>query len=82
MTRLNALLVVAPLLGLSSGAAFAVNLDDAKIQQQLESQGYSNVQIVKREKNHVDVTAMKNGKSEKLEVDSNTGRVEPDDDDD
>lgn len=79
--RFRALLVVASLLGLSSGAAFAVNSDDAKIQQQLESQGYSNVQIVKREKDHVDVTAMKNGKQEKLEFDPNTGRVEPDDDD-
>jgi hypothetical protein len=42
----------------------------------------SNIQIRQRDKDHVDVTATKNGKVEKLAVDPQSGAVKPDTDND
>ena len=60
----------------------ASTMSDAQIRQKLEAQGYSNVQIKERDKGHVDVTAAKNGKSEKLSVNPQSGQVKPDTDND
>ena len=57
-------------------------LSDAQIKQHLEQQGFSNVQVRDHSKGHVDVTAMKGGKSQKLEVDPATGQARPDTDND
>lgn len=71
------LLVCSPGLVFGQGA-----MTDAQIQQKLQSQGYTNVQVTKHEKGHVDVTATKNGKAEKLAVNPQTGAPTPDTDDD
>jgi hypothetical protein len=42
----------------------------------------SNIQIRQHDKDHVDVTATKNGKVEKLAVDLQSGAVKPDTDND
>ena len=65
----------------SATLAFAA-MSDTEIQQKLQGQGYSNVKIGEHDKGHVDVTATKNGKVEKLAVDPATGTVKPDEDDD
>lgn len=85
---LSALLVLGPA-GLASAAgnqstkgSGASAMSDAQIKQKLESEGYSNVQIKEHDKNHVDVTATKNGKSEKLAVNPQTGQSTADTDED
>ena len=55
---------------------------DTQIKQKLASDGYTNVQITGRHGNHVDVTATKNGKAEKLAVNPETGVATPDTDKD
>jgi len=57
-------------------------LTDSQIKQHLEQQGYSNVVVRDHAKGHVDVTAMKGGKNEKLEVNPATGQANPDTDND
>jgi hypothetical protein len=57
-------------------------MSDADITRMLESKGYSDVRITDHEKSHVDVTAMKGGKSVRLAVDSATGHIKPDTDKD
>ncbi len=54
-------------------------MTDAQIQQKLQSEGYTNVQVTKHDKGHVDVMATKNGKAEKLAVNPQTGAMMPDD---
>jgi peptidase YpeB-like protein len=65
----------------SANLAFAA-MSDAQIQQNLQAQGYTNIKIGEHDKGHVDVTATKNGKVEKLAVDSQTGAVKADTDQD
>ena len=60
----------------------ATPMTDAQIQQKLQSEGYTNVQVTKHDKGHIDVTAMKNGKAEKLAVNPQTGALTSDSDDD
>ena len=57
-------------------------MSDAQIKQTLESQGYTNVRVTEHDKNHVDVTASKNGQTQKLAVDPRTGQSKPDTDKD
>jgi len=64
------------------GLAFAQNVSDAQIRQNLEAQGYKNIQISRHEKNHVDVTGTKDGKLEKLAVNPQTGQMSSDTDND
>ena len=69
--------------GTSSGATGqSGTMSDSQIRQKLESQGYSNVKITDHDKNHVDVTASKNGQSQKLAVNPRTGQASPDTDKD
>jgi hypothetical protein len=60
----------------------ATRMTDAQIQEQLKADGYTNVQITEHDKDHVDVKAKKNGKTEKLAVNPQTGAVTPDTDND
>jgi hypothetical protein len=55
---------------------------EAQIQQKLESEGYSKIKVREHAKAHIDVTAAKNGKTEKLAVDPKTGAAKPDEDED
>jgi hypothetical protein len=48
--------------GPAAGSAGAMS--DTQIKQQLESQGYTNVKVTEHDKDHVDVTATKNGQSQ------------------
>ena len=57
-------------------------MTDAQIQEKLKADGYTNVQITEHDKDHVDVKATKNGKTEKLAVNPQTGAVTPDTDND
>jgi Peptidase propeptide and YPEB domain len=72
------------LLATLPGLAFAAGnkMTDAQIQQKLQSEGYTNIQITEHAKDHVDVKAAKNGKAEKLAVNPETGAVKPDEDND
>jgi hypothetical protein len=76
--------LAAVLLAASQSLALAAGdkMTDAQIQQKLQSEGYTNVQITEHAKDHVDVKATKNGKTEKLAVNRETGTVKPDDDND
>lgn len=66
----------------SATAAQATMMTDAQVQQKLQSEGYTNVQVTKHDENHIDVKATKNGKAEKLAVNPQTGAVMPDTDKD
>ncbi len=57
-------------------------MTDAQIQQKLQSGGYSNVQITGHDKNQIDVTATKDGATQKLTVNSQTGASTADTDKD
>ena len=57
-------------------------MTDAQVRQKLEAQGYTNVQIKERDKGHIDVTAARNDRSEKLAVNPQSGQVTSDTDND
>jgi hypothetical protein len=89
MVMLGASLAVAFGAGLTGAAPPAVTVQattmtDAQIQQKLQAEGCTNIEIKKQDKGHVDVTASKNGKTEKLAVNPQTGTLpqETDNDDD
>ncbi len=88
LVALSALLLLGPV-GLASAAgnkstdrSGASAMSDAQIKQKLESEGYTNVTIRKHDKDHVDVTATKNGKTQKLAVNPQTGQAGPETDED
>jgi hypothetical protein len=66
---------------LVAGSAMAQSNDTA-LKAKIEAQGYSNVRIVERERDHVDFTAMKGGKKVRLAADVSSGQVHPDNDKD
>ena len=84
MMKISMATLAAVLLAASQGLALAAGdkMTDAQIQQKLQSEGYTNVQITEHAKDHVDVKATKNGKTEKLAVNRETGTVKPDNDND
>jgi len=71
----------AAILFLTSTAALA-QLSDVDIKAAVQAKGYQNPQITDHDKDHVDVTATKDGKKVKLAVDPQTGAVKPDTDKD
>jgi capsular polysaccharide biosynthesis protein len=81
MIKLLIAVVTVVCLAGSASLSFAAMTDTA-IQQKLQGQGYTNIQIRQHDKDHVDVTATKNGKVEKLAVDPQSGAVKPDTDND
>jgi hypothetical protein len=64
----------------------ATTMTDAQVRQKLEGEGYTDVRIGERDKGYIEVTAAKDGKTEKLAVNPQSGQVTPntnsDDDDD
>ena len=52
-----------------------------QVRQRLQSEGYSNVQIV-RQGRYFETMGSKNGQTGRITVDSQTGRLRADDDDD
>lgn len=81
MTKILAVALGLALVG-GSGFAFAQNVSDQQIRQNLEGQGYRDIHISRHEKSHIDVRASKNGKAEQLAVNPQTGQVSPDTDND
>ena len=82
--KISSAILCLTLLAAVPGLAFAAEtrMTDAQIQQKLKADGYTNVQVTDHDKDHVDVKATKNGKTEKLAVNPQTGAVTPDDDKD
>lgn len=67
-----------------SGAVFIAGdkpVTEDQVREKLQSEGYSNVQIV-RQGNYYEARGVKDGKTGKLMVDGRTGRLSDDDDDD
>ena len=60
----------------------ATAMTDAQIQRRLQANGYTNVQVTDHDKDHIDVRATNDGKTEKLGINSQTGAAMPDTDDD
>jgi hypothetical protein len=54
---------------------------EGQIREKLQSEGYSNVQIVRRGA-YFEAVGLKDGKTDKLVVDARTGRLADDDEDD
>ena len=74
------LLLLAPTsqsLAAENGTTGSGRMNDVQIKQKLEAEGYTNVRIKEHEKKHVDVTATKHGKSQRLAVDPKTGQIAP-----
>ena len=69
-------------IGASSLAFAQAPPTDAQIKQNLESQGYTGVEIGNHEGDHIDVKAMKGGKEQKLAVNPKTGQITTDTDKD
>jgi len=68
--------------GLVASTFAAVPLSDAELQNRLQSQGFSNVLNIQREGNRAVLTATKDGQTAQITVDSRTGKVKSDNDDD
>src|SRR3954452_20419384 len=60
----------------------ATTMTDTQIRQPPEAQGYTDVRSRERYKDHMVVTAAKDGKPEKLAVNPQSGQVTPDTGDD
>ncbi len=66
------------------GAVFIAGdqpVTEAQVREQLQSDGYSNIQIV-RQGNYFQATGVKDGRTGKVLVDSRTARLADDDNDD
>jgi Peptidase propeptide and YPEB domain len=81
--RLSVGLLSAALLAGSAGMAIAAGGDQlagsaTKVQaKKLEGEGYTDVRIGERDKGYIEVTAAKDGKTEKLAVNPQSGQVTP-----
>ena len=60
---------------LASSAFAAGELSKDQVKTKLEAAGYTNVSHIRREKNHFDAKAMKDGKEVMLDVDAKTGAI-------
>jgi hypothetical protein len=68
----------------SRGPAFIAGdqaVTEDQVRQKLQSEGWSNIQIV-RDGRYFEAIASKNGQNSKIAVDSRTGRLRANDDDD
>jgi hypothetical protein len=61
--------------GTTGAATQKPTLTDAKIQQSLEQEGFSNLMVQHKGGGHADVTAMKGGRTQRLDVDPTTGKT-------
>jgi Peptidase propeptide and YPEB domain len=77
MKRFISPLIVAGFALAAIGIADAQDLTAAQVKSKLEAAGYTDVQNVKKEGNHFDATAMKDGKQMRLDVDAKTGAIKP-----
>lgn len=66
----------------AAGTASAANADltKAQVKAKIEAAGYTNVSDIRREKNHYDAKATKDGQKVSLDVDAKTGEVTPESD--
>ena len=70
-------LIVAGLAASAISIATAQDLTAAQVKSRLEAAGYTNVQNVKKEGDHFDAMATKDGKRVALDVDARTGAITP-----
>ena len=75
-SRMTALVGAAVLFGIA-GQAGAANLTKDQVKAKVEAAGYTNVSDIRSEKDHFDVTAMKDGKKVTVDVDAKTGAISP-----
>ncbi len=69
-------LIVAGIALTAIGTAAAALTPD-QVKARLDAAGYSNVRIVRREGDHFDAKATKDGKEVSLDVDAKTGAIAP-----
>jgi len=62
---------------LIGSASAAGDLTKDQVKAKLEAAGYTQVASIRREKNHFDATAMKDGQKVMLDVDAKTGAITP-----
>jgi uncharacterized membrane protein YkoI len=75
-TRFAALTGATVLLGFA-GQAGAATLTQDQVKAKVKEAGYTNVSDIRLEKDHYDVTAMKDGKKVIIDVDAKTGAISP-----
>jgi hypothetical protein len=60
----------------------ATRMTDAQIREKLKADGYTDVQVIYRDKDYIHAKVTKNGKTVKLTINVVTGAVIPDNDND
>ena len=76
LTRITALTGAALLLALAGQAGAAdEELTVDQVKAKIEAAGFTNVSDIRREEDHFDAKAMKDGKKVILEVDARTGTI-------
>jgi hypothetical protein len=78
-TYIPALTGVALLFTLAGPAGAAGELTKDQVKAKIEAAGYTNVSDIRREEDHFDAKATKDGKKVALDVDAKTGAVTPED---
>jgi Peptidase propeptide and YPEB domain len=64
------------------GTVAAQDLTADQVKTRLEAAGYTNVQNIRREGNHFDAKATKDGKQVSLDIDAKTGAIKPEEGED
>ncbi len=64
-----------PMTNAPSGKAATKPMTEAEVRQELQKQGYTNVSNVKKQGEHFEANAMKDGKRVALEVDAKSGKI-------
>ena len=78
-THITALTGAALLFALAGQAGAAGDLTKDQVKAKIEAAGYTNVSDIRREEDHFDAKAMKDGKKVALDVDAKTGAITPED---
>ena len=76
-TRIAALTGAAVLLGFAGQAGAATTLTQDQVKAKVKEAGYTHISDIRLEKDHYDVTAMKDGKKVVIDVDAKTGAISP-----
>ena len=80
-TRITALTGAAVLLGFAVQAGAATTLTQDQVKAKVKEAGYTHVSDIRLEKDHYDVTAMKDGKKVVIDVNATTGAISPEEED-
>ena len=79
LTRITALTGATVLFALAGQAGAANDLTKDQVKAKIEAAGYTKVSDIRREKDHYDAKAMKDGKEVALDVDAKTGAITAED---